>query len=491
MFFGSVLISFTAYSVADDFEWTGAAANGTWNDSDNWAGGGNDADGIPDDNDNASFNVDASISGSGASLSLSVGPNVAVTLAGVLNVGDGTSGTITNEGTLIFDAGGPSVTRRLGIVGDVILEGGGEIVLTESFSQILQQTTDATLTNIDNTIRGTGLIQVPLNNESLIRSEGGVLRISRVVTNTDGNVEVASDGVLQTAGGSIVGGNVLGEAGSGIQGGEGADGDFQGLTLAGEHTIVTTTTLTLAGTITNEGTLIFEDTGASAVRRLGVVGDVILEGGGEIVLTESTSQMLQLTTDATLTNVDNTIRGTGIVSVEILNTGTLFADSPVGDLDFVSEVTLASVGQMSIRLDGPGFVDSGFFDFTTDPELAGTLDLVVSETFDAAIGDNYKCLEANNLNGSEFEQIDSTMAENASVRYVFDIVYGVDSVSVVVLARTLLGDANGDDNVDLLDVGVFVQILSEGDFLEEADINGDGVVDLLDVAPFVALLAGG
>ena len=176
---------------------------------------------------------------------------------------------------------------------------------------------------------------------------------------------------------------------------------------------------------------------------------------------------------------------------EILNTGTLFADSPVGDLDFVSEVTLASVGQMSIRLDGPGFVDSGFFDFTTDPELAGTLDLVVSETFDAAIGDNYKCLEANNLNGSEFEQIDSTMAENASVRYVFDIVYGVDSVSVVVLARTLLGDANGDDNVDLLDVGVFVQILSEGDFLEEADINGDGVVDLLDVAPFVALLAGG
>lgn len=53
----------------------------------------------------------------------------------------------------------------------------------------------------------------------------------------------------------------------------------------------------------------------------------------------------------------------------------------------------------------------------------------------------------------------------------------------------IVGDVNQDGNVDLLDVGPFVSLLSNGDFQAEADINGDGVVDLLDVGPFVDLLS--
>ena len=54
----------------------------------------------------------------------------------------------------------------------------------------------------------------------------------------------------------------------------------------------------------------------------------------------------------------------------------------------------------------------------------------------------------------------------------------------------LLGDVNLDGMVDLLDVAVFVQILTDDSFLKEADINEDCVVDLLDIAPFVQLLLG-
>ena len=55
----------------------------------------------------------------------------------------------------------------------------------------------------------------------------------------------------------------------------------------------------------------------------------------------------------------------------------------------------------------------------------------------------------------------------------------------------ICGDVNFDQNVDLLDIQPFVDLISANLFRPEADINGDGVVDLLDVAPFVAKLTGG
>ena len=56
---------------------------------------------------------------------------------------------------------------------------------------------------------------------------------------------------------------------------------------------------------------------------------------------------------------------------------------------------------------------------------------------------------------------------------------------------TLLGDVNGDGDVNLLDVAPFVDAISSGTFIPEADVNQDGSVDLLDVEPFVNLLSGG
>ena len=55
----------------------------------------------------------------------------------------------------------------------------------------------------------------------------------------------------------------------------------------------------------------------------------------------------------------------------------------------------------------------------------------------------------------------------------------------------LLGDINGDQSVDLLDVAPFIDVITWGAFDISADINQDGAVDLLDVNPFIDLLTAG
>ena len=55
---------------------------------------------------------------------------------------------------------------------------------------------------------------------------------------------------------------------------------------------------------------------------------------------------------------------------------------------------------------------------------------------------------------------------------------------------TLLGDVNLDGEINLLDIGPFIELLSSGRFQTEADMNQDGVVNLTDVQPFVQVLSG-
>ena len=52
------------------------------------------------------------------------------------------------------------------------------------------------------------------------------------------------------------------------------------------------------------------------------------------------------------------------------------------------------------------------------------------------------------------------------------------------------GDMNCDGEVNFLDIGPFIGILSSGSFSAKADINQDESVNLLDILPFVVLLSG-
>lgn len=65
-----------------------------------------------------------------------------------------------------------------------------------------------------------------------------------------------------------------------------------------------------------------------------------------------------------------------------------------------------------------------------------------------------------------------------------------DVLAAVQTGGVLVGDVNCDGIIDLLDVGPFVDLITDGVFDPKGDINNDGGVDLLDVGPFVMLLGG-
>ena len=82
----------------------------------------------------------------------------------------------------------------------------------------------------------------------------------------------------------------------------------------------------------------------------------------------------------------------------------------------------------------------------------------------------------------DFEVIGSVATMNLSGPIVLNGVLPDD---------VLLGDVNCDGEINLLDVGPFVDLITAGEFDVKADINEDGAVDLLDVQPFIMLLTGG
>jgi hypothetical protein len=66
----------------------------------------------------------------------------------------------------------------------------------------------------------------------------------------------------------------------------------------------------------------------------------------------------------------------------------------------------------------------------------------------------------------------------------------IDNITITV-PDILLGDVNGDGEVNGLDVEPFVELVTSGTYQAEGDMNGDSVVNGLDVDPFVTTVVGG
>ena len=65
----------------------------------------------------------------------------------------------------------------------------------------------------------------------------------------------------------------------------------------------------------------------------------------------------------------------------------------------------------------------------------------------------------------------------------------LSEVSVCLRSQVVLGDVNGDGLVNLLDVTPFIDAISSGQYMSEADTNCDGLVNLLDVETFIDLIS--
>jgi hypothetical protein len=297
-----------------------------------------------------------------------------LTTDGLVRVNNGhdiqLTGTITNQGTIEIKS--DSNDSDLRIESEVMLTGGGQVVLSTTgggISRIRDEfgTPDGHLINVNNLIRGFG--QVGQDRMQVTNQSGGTIRADVAgqtlsldpagvgsITN-QGNLEATNGGILTLASGDYVnaGGTIRANGvnsavrlanNAHIFGGTlttDADGIIE--TTAGSNTLENVSNLgrvrvnnghdiQLNGTLTNQGTI--EVNAGSSDTDLRIEGEVMLTGGGQVVLSMTGSGIARLrdefgVPDGHLINVNNVIRGRGDVGqdrTQITNQsgGTIRAD---------------------------------------------------------------------------------------------------------------------------------------------------------------------
>ena len=130
--------------------------------------------------------------------------------AGVMTVSDGAmvplGGTIDNTGTIALDSTGDATDLQI-IGNGVTLEGGGQVILSDSSENMIVGTnTDATLTNVDNTISGAGQIGAGDGNLTLVNETAGTIDaniVGAVLTLDTGNT-IVNAGLLEASNGGTL-----------------------------------------------------------------------------------------------------------------------------------------------------------------------------------------------------------------------------------------------------------------------------------------------
>jgi hypothetical protein len=272
--------------------------------------------------------------------------NLALTSATSLNVlgvgnGLGVYGNITNSGTI-------SVNNAAGLSEDsnsLTLSGGGTLILGTSAGAggnigIGGGLTNPTLTNVNNTIEGEGVIGfgISLDNEAIVNANfsgqtlligtgsatntgtmeatlGGVLELDGLTVNNAGGSIVANTGTVYLPSADIQGGTLIIEN-AGVMGvpGEGTatlDGSTAAgpVTIQGPYTVFNATQTNLLGTINNEGSIQING-GSQFGANLALSANTTLTGGGIINLSNVNSGPALIganSTGLTLTNVNNTM----------------------------------------------------------------------------------------------------------------------------------------------------------------------------------------
>jgi hypothetical protein len=299
-----------------------------------------------------------------------------VTLGGTANLGSDDAltikGTVTNDGTLVLNDVGGSVAE-LKIDGAANLGGAGQVVFqsdddnwitSETPTDVLTIGPDQELITSEFTIAGDSATRItaafanngtitadqgglqidtnPKTNNSLIHAvNGGLIRFANVtVVNDEGGADPAIGTITAEAGSTvrlaaatIVGGTLNG-AGSFTL--EGRASVFHGSaippTFAGTLTVNGANTLTLRGTVHNQGAIHLDDHGWAAV--LKIDGDVTLDGSGQVRFESNDDNVIESTdpadtltvgADQTLVTAASTLAGQSFVYAAMVNQGVVEA----------------------------------------------------------------------------------------------------------------------------------------------------------------------
>ena len=304
------------------------------------------------------------------------------TFVGANNTTTTVLGTINNTGAIQIAA--TANTTALNINGAVSLTGAGTVTLSTTGAggaYIFQATGGSVLTNAGNTIQGVGqigynglalvnkasvlanvsgstLLLTPgsLTNQGVLEAlSGGILQLSNsTINNAAGTIMVnGATSIVQFAGGATIQGGTLATANSGVL--EVASGNsitLDGSTLGalnntGTYVGANNSTTNVLGTINNTGAIQIAATANTTA--LNINGPVSLTGAGTVTLSTSGAGggafIYQATGGSVLTNVGNTIQGTGQIGyngLAVINQGTIDANaaSPL----LLNPSTLMNVG---------------------------------------------------------------------------------------------------------------------------------------------------
>jgi hypothetical protein len=268
--------------------------------------------------------------------------------------------TISNNGAITINSAGDNTDLVLSGANGIVTLGGSGTLTTSNFVQnrIYAAGSGVTLVNSSTyTILGAGQLGVgllALNNQGTVNASlsAGLFVIPSAagVTNT-GTLEATSSGTLNLVGSvANTGGTILASGasavvnlnGSTITGGTlntasggtmfGGNSTLSGVTISSGSTVTAqdNTTTTLAGTITNNGTIAMKSAGDNTDLVIGS-GTVSNTGGGSITMSNFVQNRIFSTSGGTLVNdTNNTIQGAGQIGVgqnfNLSNKGTINAN---------------------------------------------------------------------------------------------------------------------------------------------------------------------
>ncbi|MCA9290806.1 MAG: hypothetical protein KDA25_06735 [Phycisphaerales bacterium] len=322
-----------------------------------------------------------------------------VTIDGVYEIrsnGDSRfTGEITNLGVIELQAGAGT---RFRVSGVCTLSGGGSILTTDSTANRIDGNGGGSdlLINLDHAIRGAGVLggaSMGIHNDGLIEavhaaspltldtnaqgmintgtlraSDGATLAIQHTIIDNDGGVIEAAEGSIVTIRDApmVITGGTLRTTGTGrIRDITVSDTiDFVDVTIDGVYEIMPSGDSRFAGTITNLGTI---EMHAGSTARFHVANALTLTGGGTLLMGGNLNNVIQgVGAGTVLDHVDHTIRGTGLITVPMINRGAIIADAAqpltidVTDTQlFDNRGSLQAVGAGGLRISRGPFTTSG------------------------------------------------------------------------------------------------------------------------------------
>ena len=303
-----------------------------------------------------------------------------------------------------MNGGGGANALLLADSANVTLQGGGTVTLSTACgggnAYIQQAVGGVTLTNVDNTIQGAGIIGnggLTLVNKATINANssgqaltlnggggitntglleatsGGFLQISgTTVNNAGGSVTANAGGTVQLLGSAMIQGGTLNNNGGTLgnryreRGLFGREHRCSAITIKGTYTSDLNTDTYLLGTINNNNSFQLNGGGGSNTIVLADSSNVMLQGGGTVTMSIAggggSALIEQAVGGVTLTNVDNTIQGAGVIGN--------------GGLTLVNEATInANSSGQALTLNGSGGItNTGLMEATSGGflQISGT-----------------------------------------------------------------------------------------------------------------------